>query len=210
VSAAAESLSADELVIRPILAGDKEGLSESFDRLSEESRYRRFLSPHDRLSAAELRYLTEVDHHDHEALVAVDPRIPAGVGIARYVRWKETPQTAELAVAVVDDWHGKGVGTRLASALAERAREEGISVFTANVLANNSAMLSLAKDLGDVRILNRDCGTVELAIDLPDTGPGHVIPLLRAVASERLLPAPGARAASASAPALASPLTTAE
>jgi len=188
VSTAVEPLSANELVIRPISPDDKEGLSEKFDRLSEESRYRRFLSPHDRLSAAELRYFTEVDHHDHEALVAVDPRTRAGVGIARYIRWTEDPQSAELAVAVLDDWQGKRVGTRLASALAERAREEGINVFTAFVLADNNAMLSLARELGDVRVLNRDQGTVELAIQLPDTGPGRLIPLLRAVASGQLRP----------------------
>ena len=129
MSAAVEPLSADELVIRPISPDDKEGLSEKFDRLSEQSRYRRFLAPHGRLSAAELRYFTEVDHHDHEALVAVDPRTRDGVGIARYVRWKKDPQSAELAVAVVDDWQHKGVGTRLASALAKRAREEGIRVL---------------------------------------------------------------------------------
>ena len=171
MSTAVEPLSANELVIRPISPDDKEGLSEKFDRLSEESRYRRFLSPHDRLSAAELRYFTEVDHHDHEALVAVDPRTRAGVGIARYIRWTEDPQSAELAVAVLDDWQGKRVGTRLASALAERAREEGINVFTAFVLAENYAMLSLARELGDVRVLNRDRGALELAIELPDTGP---------------------------------------
>jgi len=196
---------ADELMIRPISPDDKEGLSRSFDRLSEQSRYRRFLSPHDRLSAAELRYFTEVDHHDHEALVAVDPRIPAGVGLARYVRWKGDPQSAELAVAVVDDWQGKGVGTRLASALAKRAREEGISVFTAIVLADNDPMLSLARELGDVRVLNRDRGTVELAIELPETGSARLIPLLRAVASGKLLPRRPRGLPPASAPVPASP-----
>jgi GNAT superfamily N-acetyltransferase len=190
VSTAVEPLSADELVIRPISPDDKDGLRESFDRLSEQSRYRRFLSPHDRLSAAELRYLTEVDHHDHEALVAVDPRARAGAGIARYIRSKEDPSSAELAVVVVDDWQGKGVGTRLASALAERAREEGVSVFTALVLAENDAMLRLAKDVGDVRVLSRDRGTVELAIELPEKGPGRLIRLLRAVASGQLRPTP--------------------
>ena len=190
MSTAVEPLSADELVIRPISPADKDGLSEKFDRLSEESRYRRFLSPHPSLSAAELRYFTEVDHHDHEALVAVDPRLRAGVGIARYIRSREDPKSAELAVAVVDDWQGKGVGTRLASALVERAHEEGIGDFTAFVLAENDAMFSLANEVGDVRVLNRDRGTVELAIELHDTGPGRLIRLLRAVASGQLRPTP--------------------
>jgi len=127
------------------------------------------------------------------------------VGLARYVRWKGDPQSAELAVAVVDDWQGKGVGTRLASALAERAREEGISIFTAIVLADNDPMLSLARELGDVRVLNRDRGTVELAIDLPEQGPGRLIRLLRAVASGKLLPHRPRGLPAASAPVPASP-----
>lgn len=139
---------AGELVIRPISPEDGPALVDGFERLSDASRYRRFLSPHDHLSAAEVRYFTEVDHHDHEALVAVDPQTGAGVGVARYVRSKEDPQEAEIAIAVVDDWQRQGVGTRLASALADRAREEGISVFTGLVLAENELMLSLAGELG--------------------------------------------------------------
>ena len=59
---------------------------DAYERLSDESRYRRFLSPHKQLTDAELRYFTEVDHHDHEALVAGDPESGEWVGVARYVR----------------------------------------------------------------------------------------------------------------------------
>lgn len=105
--------------------------------LSDTSRYRRFLSPDGRLSESELRYFTEVDH-DHEALVAIDSRAGEGVGVARCNRSREDPPAAELAIAVVDDWQRRGVGTRLATALAERARKEGIAVFTGLVLPRTS------------------------------------------------------------------------
>ena len=109
------------LEIRPIEPGDRDGFVEAFERLGENSRYRRFLSPHGPLSEAELRYFTEVDHHDHEALVAIDP-LTAGGGVARYVRSTESPGHAEVAVAVVDDWQRRGVGTRLATRTRARAR----------------------------------------------------------------------------------------
>jgi GNAT superfamily N-acetyltransferase len=179
---------AGELVIRPISPEDGAALAEGFERLSEKSRYRRFLSPHDHLSPAEVRYFTQVDHHDHEALVAVDPRTGAGVGVARYIRSTEDPRCAEIAVAVVDDWQRRGVGTRLASALADRAREEGIEVFTGLILADNELMLNLAAELGRVRVLHREHGTVELAIDLPPRGLGRLTRLLRAVATGELRP----------------------
>ena len=74
------------LEIRPITPGDKSDLASALEESSREAIYRRFLGPHGPLAAAELRYLTEVDHHDHEALVAFDPESGRGVGVARYVR----------------------------------------------------------------------------------------------------------------------------
>lgn len=158
----------EALLIRPISPDDKQALALGFERLGEQSRYRRFLSSHARLSDAELRYFTEVDHHDHEALVAIDPETGHGVGVARYVRSPEDPTAAEFAIAVVDDWQRCGVGSRLAFALAARAHEEGVAIFTAMVLGDNDLMLRLARDLGEVRLIGREGGTVQLAIELRD------------------------------------------
>jgi GNAT superfamily N-acetyltransferase len=168
--------------IRPIEPDDRDALARGFDRLSEQSRYRRFLSPRGPLSQAELSYLTEVDHHDHEALVAVDPETEEGVGVARFIRSPEDPAVAELAVAVADDWQGQGVGSVLAAELAKRARDEGITCFTALALAENDAILGLLQDLGEVRTGRTQLGTVELAVDLPDDGISRLRRLLRAVA----------------------------
>ena len=61
-----------EVVVRPIEPGDKGALVSMFERLSEQSRYQRFMTAVGELSESQLRYLTEVDHHDHEALIAFD------------------------------------------------------------------------------------------------------------------------------------------
>jgi len=173
------------VTVRPIRPQDAEPLRAGFERLSEESRYRRFLSPMQELSGPMLRYLTEVDHHDHEALVAVgaDGTI---LGVARSVRSRSDPQVAEAAVTVADDWQGRGMGTALFGLLADRARAQGISRFTALMLATNREMLDLFEDLGPVRILERASGTVELEITLPRRGAGpHLRELLRGSASGR-------------------------
>jgi GNAT superfamily N-acetyltransferase len=188
--------SADELVIRPIAPEDKQALTDGFERLSEQSRYRRFLSPHASLSDAELRYFTEIDHRDHEALVAIDPRTGQGVGVARYVRSTEDPVSAELAVAVVDDWQRLGVGTRLATALADRARDEGITMFTGLVLAENELMLNLAAELGEARVLHQGHGTIELTVELAEQDPRRLRRLLRAVATGAVRPLEAHRRAS--------------
>ena len=74
------------LQIRRLTPEDAPVVERAFARLSEESRRLRFLTSKPRLTRSELRYLTEVDGHQHEALVAVDPVTRQGVGIARFVR----------------------------------------------------------------------------------------------------------------------------
>ena len=158
--------SGDELEIRPIRPGDKASLASAVDQSSHDAIYSRFLNPHGRLTASELRYLTEVDHRDHEALMAVDPASGRGVGVVRYVRDQERPEWAEIAVSVLETWQGRGIGKALLSELATRAREEGISCFTALMLADNRAMRRLFASLGPPRVLSREAGAVELAVDL--------------------------------------------
>lgn len=149
-------------IVRPIRPADKAALSDAFERLSDESRYRRFLSPLPELRPMDLVYLTEVDHHDHEALAALDARTGDVVGIARYVRSREDPQAAEFAVTIVDDWQRRGLGAELLKRLTERAREEGLRRFTASVLAENREMLGLLEKLGGFRVTRAEAGVVKV------------------------------------------------
>jgi RimJ/RimL family protein N-acetyltransferase len=158
--------------VRPIRPDDRQALADGLEQLSPESRYRRFFSPVARLTEAQLTYLTEVDHHDHEALVAVEPGTERGIGVARFIRSDSDPELAEFAVAVADDWHERGVGTALIHRLTQRAREEGITRFTGTILEENRPMLDLVEELGDVRVRDRAAGAVEIEVDLPEEGIG--------------------------------------
>ena len=134
-----------KVLIRQVRSADAPLLADGFARLSARSRQMRFLTPKKELSPAELRYFTDVDHHDHEALGALDHADGRGVGIARYVRDADDPQAAEIAVTIVDDWQGRGLGTELLAQLSGRARE-GIRRFTALVAADNPAMAGPAAE----------------------------------------------------------------
>ena len=160
---------AAELEIRPIEPGDKAVLAAAVDQSSDEAIYRRFLNPHGRLTATELRYLTEIDHRDHEALIALDPASNEGVGVARYVRDPERRDSAEIAVAVLERWQGQGVGKALVHRLADRAHDEDIAQFTGLMLSHNRPMRCLLADLGTTRLLSSEAGAIELAVDLRPT-----------------------------------------
>ena len=152
------------VLIRPIAPEDRERMRSGFEQLSERSRYLRFQAPMPKLSDEQLSYLIDVDHHDHEALVAIDPTTDQGIGVARFVRVNH--DVAECAVVVADDWQSRGVATALMDRLVERAREEGVERFTAIVLAENAEALRLLQRLGDVEE-HRVGSQVELDIALP-------------------------------------------
>ena len=176
-----------QIEIRPISPDDREELAAGMRRLSPESRYRRFFTPTSELSEAQLTYLTEVDHHDHEALVAIEPGTEHGIGVARFVRSPADAETAEVAVAVADFWQGRGVATALLDRLAERARAEGVRRFSADILAENRPMLELIGELGDAHVIERDQGTVTVVVELPPEGIGAALrEALRAAARDLL------------------------
>ncbi|MCA1726932.1 MAG: GNAT family N-acetyltransferase [Actinobacteria bacterium] len=138
-----------KVLIRPITSDDKALLLGGFERLSEQSRYRRFLTPMPKLTDAQLRYLTEVDHDSHDAIVAIDADRPwDGYGVARYVRLDGEPEVAEAAVTVIDEYQGRGLGTLLLVLLARAAIDRGIRRFRAYVLAENKPMRDLLESLG--------------------------------------------------------------
>jgi RimJ/RimL family protein N-acetyltransferase len=153
------------VLIRQVRGTDAPLLADGFARLSARSRRMRFLGSKTILSAAELRYFSDVDHHDHEALGALSPADGRGAGIARYIRDSDDPGAAEIAVTIADDWQGRGLGTALLTRLSDRARLEGIGRFTATVSADNVAMTRLLWKMG-AELTGRSRGTVDYEVAL--------------------------------------------
>jgi GNAT superfamily N-acetyltransferase len=168
-----------------IMPRDAPLIAAGFERLSAETRRLRFLTSKPTLSNAELKYLTEVDGHNHEALGAIDPATGHGVAVARFVRDPDDPSRAEVAVTVADEWQHRGLGTLMLDRLADRAREEGVARFTALVAGDNSAMQPFLQGLGGtVTVTEVGGGAVEYAIELAPKGLGRQLEtLLRAAAA---------------------------
>ena len=157
-----------QAVIRPRRRGDRPALAAAFERLGEESRYRRFLGPMPSLTERQLRHLTDIDQRDHVALAAIDSTTGSGiVGVARFVRL--AGDDVEPALAVVDDWQARGLGTVLLGALVAAARAQGVRRFRAHVVADNAGMLRLLGGVGELRTSGAG-PAVRVTVDLPESG----------------------------------------
>jgi len=95
--------------LRLVIPADKPLLERGMDNFSPESRFHRFLSTKLKLTAADLRYLTEVDGVDHFAVGALN-QAGEGIGVARFVRFGDDREVAEPAIAVLDAYQNKGLG----------------------------------------------------------------------------------------------------
>ena len=155
------------VLIAPLHIGDRDRFVAGLGHASPDSLYRRFMSPVARLSASQLRYLLDIDHRDHEALLAVDEEEGEAVGVARFVRLHGATDVAEPAILIVDDWQGMGLGTALGRLLATRARELGIERFEATLLAENRPMMAVLESVGAVRILSREGSTLTVEVTIP-------------------------------------------
>jgi RimJ/RimL family protein N-acetyltransferase len=134
--------------VRPLRRSDRDRLDAAVRALSDRTRYLRFAAPKPRLTARELDFLVDVDHHCREALLAIDPVTRRGIAIVRYVHVDGQPGTVEVAATVADDWQGRGLGGALLAMLAERARAEGHRVMRASVLAENVHSIAMLRRNG--------------------------------------------------------------
>lgn len=151
--------------IRQIHRTDAGRLARFHHSLSPATTRLRFFSFHPELSPKELDRFTHVDHHDREAVVAVDGDELVGVG--RYDRTAGT-DTAEVAFVVTDAWQGRGVGRALFDALVPRALDVGIDQFDAVTLPDNVRMLRVLRGTGLPMHSVFEDGTVRASLRLPE------------------------------------------
>ena len=161
--------SGDRVRLRPVLPSDRDGIAAAYGRLSRESKRMRFFVPLAELTPEMLSELSEVDHFDRAAWLAQveqDGRW-TGIGIARYIRDPQRPETAEAAVTVIDSFQGHGIGTVLLEILTFAALDHGISTFVGQVLRDNARMLSVLRH-AHAHFEFDEPGVLRFEIDLPE------------------------------------------
>ncbi|HKW70642.1 MAG TPA: GNAT family N-acetyltransferase [Candidatus Dormibacteraeota bacterium] len=165
-----ELLDGTKVHVRPIVPEDEPLLHEAVASMSERTVYFRFFSPIKRMSDALAHRLAVVDYNDRFAIVATTHRPPGKeriVGVARYDRARGT-EVAEVAVAVIDEFQRRGLGSLLLAELARVGREHGIRTFSLIVLPENREMLRLLRKMGWIHQAKLVGGVYEISFELPE------------------------------------------
>ncbi|MEU6828141.1 GNAT family N-acetyltransferase [Nocardia beijingensis] len=152
--------------LRPITPDDAERLQEFHGALSDRTRYLRYFGPYPRISPKDLYRTTHVDYHDRVGLVLELGE--AIVAVGRYeLLERDGPRAAEVAFVVADGHQGRGLGSILLEHLAGAAAENKIETFAAEVLAENTVMVTVFRDAGYQVERSRDGSVLhlEFAID---------------------------------------------
>ena len=158
-----------KVLVRPIVPEDERLLHEAVAAMSERTVYFRFFSPLKRMPDALAHRLAVVDYNDRFALVATNK--PGGreriVGVARYDRVVNT-DVAEVAVAVIDEFQRRGLGSALMTILGKIAGDHGIKTFTLIVLPENQQMLGLLRKMGWIHRAKLSGGVYDISFELPE------------------------------------------
>jgi RimJ/RimL family protein N-acetyltransferase len=160
------------VVIKSLVPADRDDVEHGFGELSERTKNLRFMTGKDHLSQRTLDSLVDqVDQHDHVAVAMWWERTSQAdvlLGEGRFIRLKDDPDCADIAVTMADELHGQGGGTLLMRALVLRAREEGLRRFSAAMSPDNEPSHRLMRRVGPVlRDVVTD-GEREVVVEIPD------------------------------------------
>ena len=150
--------------VRPAQAQDFEAVRAMHAAMSPDNMYLRFFSMSPAAAEQEARRVCREPDADHAALLAWQDGRLAGIGAYEL---SGKPGVAEVAFAVPDDMHGRGIASLLLEHLVWQARQRGLRAFTAETLAENSAMLRVFADAGLPAQRRIAEGVVELTFPLP-------------------------------------------
>jgi acetyl coenzyme A synthetase (ADP forming)-like protein len=152
--------------IRAVTLDDRPHIASLFARMSPGSVRHRFFAVKRELSDADLSFLAG-DGASHVVLAAVVRRGGAEtfLGVGRYIALDDVPGAAEVAFEVADAEQGRGIGTLLLDHLARIARSRGITLFRADVEADNGAMLEVFSRSGFA--IHETCSLGVYQVDIP-------------------------------------------
>ncbi len=155
--------------LRTVAPADEGLLREGIARMSPHSRYLRFFSGAASPPDWVIDRLLDADGVLHLAWGAIDTSIPEhpAIGVVHAMRPDADAQIAEFSIAVIDDYHGLGLGRLLSATLLLDAAGDGMDLLTAHVLAENRAAIDFVRKLGG-HVVGQDGPTIEYRFEVAD------------------------------------------
>src|SRR2546423_1037240 len=142
-----------------------------------------FLSPVPQLTQSMLAFLTSVDGVNHRAwgAVVMEPSGLVPAGVVRWVRTRDDAAVADMAVTVIDDHQGRGLGGLLQDVAVLDAYACGVERVEGVVLGENIASPRVLGP-GGAPLRPPGGGVAPLPLRLPPRTP----PLCRGAPTPRL------------------------
>ena len=173
--------------LRLVQARDRDGIIEGFSKLSAETRVQRWFYPKMSLSEEEIEALVSPADDNHGAITAIelgpDGSEISGIGMARFVRSRESPDAAEIAITIVDEWQGLGIGRILLHRLLAMISERGIPFVDGRLQAENRRMRHLLEPYVPQGGFLREDSTLSFRFPVPAPGDPLMAQLARNAAA---------------------------
>jgi acetyltransferase len=175
-----------KLRIGPVLTSNKDQISRSLRDLSAETIRNRFMGGKHEFSPVELEYFTNLDGWNHYAIGLEERERPQrGVAIARMVRSSVDPVEAEIAITIIDDYQGMGLGTFLMRLIVLAASEREIERLSFTFLPQNKSIFKVICKVGPVREESTGQDFIHLCIDMKNVDlekiKSQLVPLLPSI-----------------------------
>ena len=162
-----------EVIFRAVRPDDKELIKEAFRNLEPETIYTRYFYHKTYLSDADLKWATELDFVNDVAIVVTifQDETEVVIGGSRYSLLRGqpgSPQRAEIAFTVEEDYQGLGMGKLLLKHMTSIARGQNLTGFEAEVLSQNGAMITVFEKSGLQVRKRHEGGSIHVTMDFPE------------------------------------------
>ncbi|BDI61287.1 N-acetyltransferase family protein [Qipengyuania nanhaisediminis] len=153
--------------IREVRKDDEARLKAGIARMSKQSRYLRFFSGMTVPPQHVIDRLVDADGHSHIAWGALrsDREDTPALGVVHAFRDEDDPSQAEFSVAVIDEYHGRGLARLLTLVMLIDCQREGLKELSVHLLSENEAARRMTRSLGGVK-QGSEGAVVEFEIDI--------------------------------------------
>src|SRR6516164_2867528 len=136
-----------KILVRPVRPEDEPLYGPFFAAVTQQDLRLRFFAPVKEFGHTFIARFTQIDYARAIAFIAIEESSGNMLGVVR-LHADANYERGEYAILVRSDLKGRGLGYLLMQMIIEYARAEGLKTIEGQVLAENTAMLAMCRELG--------------------------------------------------------------